>query len=458
MHAATLARGGEPVWIAVRHPHAEAQLASDIPEIERFFLLLRRFPKLNHVPWQRTSRELIGLLRDALDFRIRAQVSRQLRKNLKRVAGVRYPRCFARMCTASILVAERVEGIPIGEVLTHMKKDRGGAIDFLEQNRIDPIKLARRLFAGYLRQVAEDHLVVPAQRADDIILVGHNEVGYRIDPFQLPIEVDSSRAASVRSFLRSLVRRSYGGAVYPLFGLAEPLPPTDPGQLKKLVARELRAWGQRAEVRTLPSGERSFTGLFRSIVDVTRSRQIVFDPRVVRAFSAARPVEDVVFALDPTFEVGRELQRYMDQAMRRIARRMMKAASRRTATDWEAAKDAPYEAADSAARAADRLSLQALAFSNTPTTVAYLISRIFALFRLAFLTAAGMLFLRVLHYWHIIHLPSHSFLIHEAEVGYQNRIDYMILLLLALFFGYIFHRISVRFRERDSHLPTRGMV
>nr|CCA89324.1 hypothetical protein [Stigmatella aurantiaca Sg a15] len=458
LHTATLKRSGTPVWVVVRRPDAESELNDALKEMEFFFARLSRARGLQYAPWERLMRELRASLRDGLDFRIQAHAMRSLRKQVRCYPGASYPRVYKQLCCAEVLVAQRVEGPTLAEVEAR-GMDSGGPEAWFEMNQTDPELLAGRLWRAFMRQLVEARTLVPAQGTKDIILLGENKFCYRFEPFVLPLEVGVPRSEAFLFLLHSLLRRSYEGAFFPLLRLAEPLPPLEPNQLKKVVSREIRAWAQRAEVETLPSDSRSFGALFETVLSTVQRHPIVFDSAVLRACQQLRRLEEVLFLLHSEFGVAAELRRFFKRSVRRVARRLNAQAASAQAPDWKAVGQAPFTAMEAAQGSAERLSRASLPFVSEPTPTAYLVSSVAEFFSFVFLAVAVVTTVVAARVASLIYLSTDSW-VERGLVGVAQPglLELGLAVLIASLFAWRLRRLAVRFAERDSHLPTRGVV
>ncbi|WP_044281407.1 AarF/UbiB family protein [Myxococcus stipitatus] len=455
IHAATLKRGGAPVWVAVRDPNAEQRLNDELQEMELFFARLGRTNELRHVPWERLARELRASLRDGLDLRIQAHAMRELRKQVRRYPGASSPRVFQRLCGPEVLVAERVEGPSLEEVEARAL-DVGGPEAWFVEHGTDPEVLASRLWRSFMRQLVEARTLVPVQGMRDIVLLGDNRFCYRFEPFVLPLEMGVPRAEAFHFLLHALLRRSYEGAFFPLLRLAEPLPPLEPYHLKKVVSREVRAWAQRAEVETLPSETRSFGALFETVHTTMRRHSIIFDSAVLRACQELRRLEGALFTLDSHFRVASELRRFFKRSVRRAARRLTVQAQTPQAPDWEAMGQASFAAIESARSSAEQASRASLPFASESTLVAYVFSHAAGFVSTVFIVTVVLLVMLVARMTLDVPLSTDSWVERAVAAGGLPAVPVFVMGLVSSAVGaWGLRRLALRFAERDSHLPAR---
>ncbi|MBU8896966.1 hypothetical protein KRR26_15205 [Corallococcus sp. M34] len=459
VHTATLKRSGTPVWVVVRRPDAEPQLHGELAEMESFFARLSRTRELAYAPWERLMRELRASLRDGLDLRIQAHAMRELRKQVRSYRGARYPHVFQQLCRAEVLVAERVQAPTLAEVEARAL-DVGGPDAWYTENDTDPKLLAGRLWKAFMRQLVEARTLVPTQGPEDILLLGNNTFCYRFEPFVLPSELGVPRSEAFHFLLHALLRRSYEGAFFPLLRLAEPLPPLEPHQLKKVVSREIRAWAQRSEVKTLPGDLRSFGALFDTVLATMRRHPIVFDSAVLRACQELRRLEGALFSLHPRFGVAGQLRRFFKRSVRRAARRLLAAqAATPPAPDWDVIGQAPFTAREAAQDEAQQSTLSSLPFASEPTAGAYLVSHVAAFLSVVCLAFVAVFSVAAARVALIIHLSPDSWVERTLVNGLRpDLLELGLAVTCASICAWGLWRLAVRFAERDSHLPTRRVI
>lgn len=458
IHTATLKRTGAPVWVAIRSPDAERRLNDELQEMERFFARLGRTEELGHAPWERLSRELRASLRDGLDLRIQAHAMRELRKQIRRYPGVRAPRVYQRLCGEQVLVAERMEGPTLEEVEAR-PLELGGPEAWFVEHHTDPEVLASRLWRSFMRQLMEARTLVPAQGMKDIVVLEDNAFCYRFEPFVLPLELGVPRAEAFHFLLHALLRRSYEGAFFPLLRLAEPLPPLEPQQLKKVVSREVRAWAQRAEVETLPSETRSFGALFEIVHTTMWRHSIIFDSAVLRACQELRRLEGALFTLDSHFRVASELRRFFKRSVRRAARRLSAQAQTPQPPDWDAMGQASFAAIEAARGSAEQASRASLPFASEPTLAAYLLSHVAAFASALSVVTVVLLVMFVARMTVAIPLPTDSWVERAVAGGRLPSVSVFVIGLVSAALGaWGLRRLALRFAERDSHLPSRRVL
>lgn len=462
LHEATLRRTGERVWVQVQRPDAADRVKADVEALEKLCKAFERLGGLRHVPWPRTLRELKGRLTNHLDYRFTAyQMSRQWAR-WREQSGAHAPKVFRNYCGRHVIITERIDGEPLSRVLAEQAVNPMGVAAWFEANGIKPKKLARRLYSSFLQDLIEHGVCLTEFDPSRVLLLRDGHFGLMPSPLPPIVQVEADRVRALRMLIRHLPGRAYASAHTDILGLVEPLPPIDPVELKKHLTRELRGWGQRDAVRTLPSAERTLAGLFVAIAGRFRARRVVFDVNVAAAIQTLGALESSVAAIQPRLRRMRLLQRFFVRSVRRMAEEATKTKARLAAMAGPAEidADAPFETIDQAERHAEAVSAQSLQFANTASKPAYLFERFFAALR--FLTVVAMVLIVLLCVdQEIVRMDA----LRGVRAGRFLTIaptltwlEFIVMGVADVWLFTLFHRITLRFRARDSALPRHGVI
>ena len=310
VHAATLS-SGQRVVVKVRRPGIETVVAWDLDIVDRLAVRLQRSTR-----WGRgvgavdLSNGFAQALREELDLRIEAQ-------NMTTVAAagavngdpgsVRIPKAHRSLCTANVLVMERLEGRALGQVgLTEQIGDRQ--------------ELARTLFDTLLREVmiegvfhADPHpgnvlLLTDGQLALlDFGSVGRIDAGLRGALQRLLLAVDRGDPAALQDALLEIVQR--------------------PDELDEpALERALGQFMARHVGPGIAPDARMFTDLFRIVAD----HGLSVPPEIAGAFRALATIEGTLTQLAPGFDILARARRFTTD---HLAEQLSPDALRKSATD-----------------------------------------------------------------------------------------------------------------------------
>jgi ubiquinone biosynthesis protein len=310
VHAATLS-SGERVVVKVRRPGIDTVVAWDLDIVDRLARRLQRSTR-----WGRgvgavdLSNGFAAALREELNLRIEAQ-------NMTAVAAaaaargvpgsVRIPELNQPLCTANVLVMERLDGRALG------------AITPAEQIG-DRQALARTLFDTLLGEVMIDGIFHADPHPGNVLLlsdsqlglldfgsVGRIDAGLRAALQRLLLAVDRGDPAALNDALLEIVRRPDE--------LDEPALERTLGQF---MARHVGA-GITPDVRM-------FTDLFRIVAE----HQLSVPPEIAGAFRALATIEGTLTQLAPGFDILAQARRFTTEY---LAEQLTPDALRQTATD-----------------------------------------------------------------------------------------------------------------------------
>lgn len=144
VHAATL-NAGESVVIKVLRPNINNMIARDIDLLMSLARLANRYwYRSRHFKPQQLVMEIAQTLEDELDLMREGANASQLRRNFSNSPLLYVPKIYWDWCRSTILVMERIHGIPIHDV--QRLRDAG----------IDMEKLAERTIEVFFTQVFRD--------------------------------------------------------------------------------------------------------------------------------------------------------------------------------------------------------------------------------------------------------------------------------------------------------------
>ena len=310
VHAAML-DSGERVVVKVRRPGIDTIVAWDLDIVDRLARRLQRSTR-----WGRgvgavdLSNGFAAALREELDLRIEAQNMTSVAAAASaRGAGasVRIPTPHEPLCTARVLVMERLEGRPLGAIAA-------------DEQIGDRQALARTLFDALLGEVMIDGIFHADPHPGNVLLladgqlalldfgsVGRIDSGLRAALQRLLVAVDRGDPAALNDALLEIVQRPEA-LDEPAFERA----------LGVFMARHVGA-GITPDVRI-------FADLFRIIAE----HELSVPPEIAGAFRALATIEGTLTQLAPGFDILTDARRF---ATDYLAAQLSPAALRKTATD-----------------------------------------------------------------------------------------------------------------------------
>jgi len=191
---------GETVVVKVLRPGIRETVERDI-EVMRFLARLvdRYLPELRIYHPVDLVEEFAFTIRREMDFTVEAASAEKIRANFRGVSWVVIPQVHWDLTTSSVLVMERVEGIPL---------DRPEELDSMG---IERRLVAKRLAMAFMKQVLEDGFFHADPHPSNLLVGGKGELVY-VD-FGMMGYLDRAMRNSIASLLIQIVKRNYDGII-----------------------------------------------------------------------------------------------------------------------------------------------------------------------------------------------------------------------------------------------------
>jgi len=312
VHAAVLADGREVV-IKVRRPGISTQVERDLDIVDRLARTLERNTAWGGRIGVRTLADgFAAALREELDFRIEA-------RNMAVVAaaaaarggdpGLDIPVVHRDLTSASILVMERIRGIPLGD-----------AEAAIAERGLDATVLARNLLDSLLREIVIDGTFHADPHPGNVMLLPDGRL--TLLDFGSVGRIDAVLREALVRLLLAFSQRDPLAATDALLDLCERPDVLDEDRLE-------RALGQ-FMARNLTPGIAPEARMFTDLLQIVADYGLSVPPEVAAVFRAAATLEGTLRRIDPGFDVIGEAQGFSREYLRD---QLAPAAIRRTLTD-----------------------------------------------------------------------------------------------------------------------------
>jgi ubiquinone biosynthesis protein len=394
LHRARLRR--EQVWVAVKvlSPYAEETFSRDIALLRRVTGWLHAFGLFPKMRWLDLYREVEEQNGRELDLRFEAAALKQLARTLP-PHGVYVPEVFTAHCTRRLLVMEFIHAALMADYIAVKRADPNRLAAWLEENNIQPRKLARRLFHSVWRQVLEDDLFHTDLHPGNVILLRDSRLAV-IDCRGVG-ELEAESLVKHRGFAEALAEGEYLTAAEYSFLLASRLPLVDLGEVKAEMVRLWRGWEMRNYVRELPAAEKSLTRMLDGL------NRILYHHQFESQWSLARLAWTMVNADTSILHLASDvnylhwLRQYFRLARRRGNRiNLQEAADRVAGTAAAVLKLPKVLAADSVAQQ-EVLRRQARVFHGSTSKSGYFLATLCSLLATGLLLVGAFLACAFLH-------------------------------------------------------------
>ena len=310
VHTATLG-SGERVVVKVRRPGIETVVAWDLDIVDRLARRLQRSTR-----WGRgvgavdLSNGFAEALREELDLRIEAQnmTAVAAAAAVRGVPGaVRIPKTHASLCTANVLVMERLDGRALG------------AINPDEQIG-DRQALARTLFDTLLGEVMIDGIFHADPHPGNVLLLADGQLG--LLDFGSVGRIDAGLRSALQRLLLAVDRGDPAALHDALLEVLQRPEELDEPALERALGRFMA----RHVGAGIPPDVRMFTDLFRIVAE----HGLSVPPEIAGAFRALATIEGTLTQLAPGFDILIGARLFTTAY---LAEQLSPAALRKSATD-----------------------------------------------------------------------------------------------------------------------------
>jgi ubiquinone biosynthesis protein len=280
--------------------------------------MLVRFRR--HMRWDLGYDELCAVMKEELDFHYEASSIRRMRKSLKG-HRIYVPRLFSNYSSRRILVTEFIHAVLMADYIKVADTDPQRLATWLNENNVDPRKVARRLIHSIFRQLLENNLYHGDLHPGNIVLLRDSRIAL-ID-FGSTNFTEREYLQKFRMFIRALATRDYAKAADLCLMLTASLPNIDTEEVKEKLVHSLRAWATRTLVRELPYHDKSLDNATINVVTILVEYRCTMAWSWLRIHRALTTLDTSLIYLFSDVNYTRMLQRYFRSAERRRLREMI---------------------------------------------------------------------------------------------------------------------------------------
>ncbi len=337
VYRAKLRQEGVYVAIKVQKPYAPELFSRDLVAVRWIVRLLQFVRFRRHMRWDLGFDELKAVMKEELDYHYEASSIRRMRKCLKE-HKIYVPRQFPQYSSRRVLVTEFIHAVLMADYMRVADRDPEKLAAWLNENNVDPRKVARRLIHSIFRQILEDNLYHGDLHPGNIVLLRNNRIAL-ID-FGSTNFTEREYLAKFGMLIRSLAMRDYSKAADLCLLLTAALPNIDTEQAKEELVGALRAWATRTLVRELPYHDKSLDNATIEIVKILVSYRCTMEWAWLRIHRALTTLDTSLIYLYPDVNYTRMLAKYFERAEgRRIRAILSPAMLRRVVGSYSTALD-----------------------------------------------------------------------------------------------------------------------
>jgi ubiquinone biosynthesis protein len=299
VHRAALP-SGERVAVKVQRPGIEDRVETDLRLMYRLAFMPDLMRLFGGTPTRVVIDEFASWLDAELDYVTEARNAYTIRENA-RFDPIEYnPTVWLDYSTERVLTLEYIDGIPVSDILTDLRRDRDESITRLRKQGYDLSQVAANIVWNFLNQV----YVIGVFHADlhpaNLLVLPGNRIGY-VD-FGITGRFPAKVRQSLVLFARRLLKGDVDGAMVELTRWVKPSTRTDQGE----AVDELKALaeGFLFELRATRHSRQALAAAYQiDLLGAIRRNNMVVDPVVLSYVKAVITMDSITTELAPTFDL-----------------------------------------------------------------------------------------------------------------------------------------------------------
>ena len=303
---------GTPVAVKVQRPRIRELVRADLALMR----WLAAFVDLTHLFGQTRARPLVAEFArwtdEELDYRIEARHAAVLRRNADSDPLERNPRVYPVHTTARVLTVEYLDGIPVIDIITAIRRRDAAFLERLAERGHDARRIASHIVWNALNQIYRFGYFHADPHPANLLVLPDDAIGY-VD-FGIVGKLDDQTTEALRYFAQSLFAGHTGIAVDEFMRFLTPSAKTDVRAARRDLIEAMNNYVESARVG--PEGFNLTEDIFEiEMLAVVRSHGMALNPDAVRYLKAVLTAEAMVKELDPQFDLRAHENRFFGRLM-----------------------------------------------------------------------------------------------------------------------------------------------
>lgn len=315
VHTARLRRNHCQVVVKVRRPGADTIFNGDMQFVRRLIWVVNVFGFLSFVRWDEALWELEQIMKEEVDYRYELENIRRMSRTLKH-HGIYVPEVFAKYCTKSVLVLERVQGVLVTDFIKVHSQDRERLKHWCKENNIRPKRVGNRLNYSFLRQLFEDELFHGDLHPGNILLLRNSQVCL-ID-FGSIGTPDRDLWQRYLYMMKAIATRDYHRAVDIMISLCPEIPYVNIDRISQRMVRELRSWEKRTSMKSLDYHEKSMTRGISDVISIMARSKLIATWGFLRIDRTWGTLDATLSYMTPHVDYPKLFRRYFTDREKRV--------------------------------------------------------------------------------------------------------------------------------------------
>ena len=303
---------GTPVAVKVQRPQIRELVRADLALMR----WLAAFVDLTQLFGQTRARPLVAEFArwtdEELDYRVEARHAAVLRRNADSDLLERNPRVYPAHTTARVLTVEYLDGIPVIDIITAIRRRDAAFLDRLAERGHDARRIASHIVWNALNQIYRFGYFHADPHPANLLVLPDDAIGY-VD-FGIVGKLDDQTTEALRYFAQSLFAGHTGIAVDEFMRFLTPSARTDVRAARRDLIEAMNNYVESARVG--PEGFNLTEDIFEiEMLAVVRSHGMALNPDAVRYLKAVLTAEAMVKELDPQFDLRAYENRFFGRLM-----------------------------------------------------------------------------------------------------------------------------------------------
>jgi ubiquinone biosynthesis protein len=322
VHGATLLSGAQ-VAVKVMRPHIKRQFRIDLNNMRRLARLVDSSGLFGPSKIVLLAEELNRIVLGELNFVREARVMYLIHQNMEKDdVAHRSPAVYLDLCTSTVIVMERLDGIPMTELLRAIQQHDDAALATYSSKGIDRSRLARTLVESMFEQAFVHRLMHADPHAGNLIVLEGGILGF-VD-FGIVAHLDDQLFTRQRALFQAMARESVHEAYEAILDTFSPLPEIDLSRMESEIKDLVWMWIVAVRTHSGSIADLSTGRLILEVANVARGHGLHLPWRFLVFHRSTLMSDTILLSLDPDVDSVKILR---DGFERETLRRQLKAVS-----------------------------------------------------------------------------------------------------------------------------------
>jgi ubiquinone biosynthesis protein len=321
---------GTAVAVKVQRPRIRELIRADLKLMRWLATLIDLTPLFGRTRARALVQEFARWTEEELDYRIEARHAMVLRRNAEGDPLEWNPRVYPEFTTARVLTVEYLDGIPVIDIVTAIRRNDTAFLEQLRARGHDTRRIASHIVWNALNQIYRFGYFHADPHPANLVVLPGDAIGY-VD-FGIVGKLDEQTTHALRYFAQSLFAGHTGVAVDEFMRFLTPSGRTDLQAARRDLIEAMNNYVESARVG--PEGVNLTEDIFEiEMLAVVRAHRMALHPDAVRYLKAVLTAEAMVKELDTQFDLRAYENRFFGRLMelealeavdaRRLAQRVL---------------------------------------------------------------------------------------------------------------------------------------